>query len=204
LRLDDGCELGAGFYLGYKTDKELEEAKKLREEQDLQSQELGELQNKSPPSKIISDDKLSAAAQFLAKQRIPAEIPNVVPDVLNKIDEVEAQKEAAKASKEATKNISALFEQAKKLGKDLLGRKLSQLEESEEEREEWKESNEEKGNLKDWGPRVKPDPKTTHPQDVIYGLEHAYYGIIDRIDLKWSDPAILVFQQAYWMRSFVR
>ncbi len=46
--------------------------------------------------------------------------------------------------------------------------------------------------------------KKPEPQDVIYGLEHAYYGVVNLPDMEWGDPAIKTFQQGYWMRSFVR
>jgi len=45
-------------------------------------------------------------------------------------------------------------------------------------------------------------PHKAYPQDVIYGLLNGFYGITSNYDKK-TDPAIQIFQQAFWMRMFV-
>jgi len=50
--------------------------------------------------------------------------------------------------------------------------------------------------------RVDRPPPLPKKQDVVYGLQSAYYGVVSEVS-KWNDPAIKVFQQAFWLRSFI-
>lgn len=52
------------------------------------------------------------------------------------------------------------------------------------------------------GKRPTHGEKKTYPQDVIFGLIHAFFGVTDNVS-KWGDPALHQFQRAFWLRSLI-